>query len=70
MNKEALQFLGVVLVIIMFFILAIFFSREVDRKSCLSKYADFQPEYHGMFIGCLVRVGDKTVPVESLRLID
>ena len=70
MNKEALQFWGVVLVILTFFALAIFFSREVDRKSCLAKYADFQPEYHGMIIGCLVRVGDKTVPVESLRLVD
>lgn len=70
MNKEALQFWGVVLVIITFFVLAVFFSREVDRKSCLLKYADFQPEYRGMIIGCLVHVGDKTVPVESLRLVD
>ena len=70
MNKEALQFWGVISIIIMFFVLATLFSREVDRKSCLSKYADFQPEYRGMVTGCLVRVGDKTVPVESLRLVD
>lgn len=70
MNKEALQFCGVISVIIMFFVLAVLFSREVDRKSCLSKYADFQPEYHGMITGCLIRVGDKTVPIESLRLTD
>ena len=70
MNKEALQFWGVVLVIITFFVLAVLFSREVDRKSCLSKYVDFQPEYHGMVTGCLVRVGDKTIPVESFCLTD
>ena len=42
----------------------------VGRASCLSKYADFQPEYRGVITGCLVQYNGKTVPAESLRVMD
>ena len=44
--------------------------RILDKKACLSRYADFQPEYHGMITGCLVQYNGKTVPVEALRVMD
>lgn len=42
----------------------------IERESCLSKYADFQPEYHGIITGCLVQHNGKTVPAESLRAMN
>lgn len=42
----------------------------VKRESCLSKYADFQPEYHGVITGCLIQYNGKTVPAESLRVMN
>lgn len=42
----------------------------IERESCLSKYADFQPEYRGAITGCLVQHNGKTVPAESLRVMD
>lgn len=42
----------------------------IDRASCLSKYADFQPEYRGVITGCLVQYNGKTVPAESLRVMN
>lgn len=42
----------------------------LDKNACYSKYIDFQPEYHGVVTGCLVQYNGKTVPVESLRVME
>lgn len=42
----------------------------MDKNACYSKYIDFQPEYHGVITGCLVQYNGKTVPVESLRVME
>lgn len=42
----------------------------LDKSACLSKYADFQPEYRGVITGCLVQYNGKTVPAESLRVMN
>lgn len=44
--------------------------QTLDKKACLSRYVDFQPEYHGIITGCLVQYNGKTVPSESLRVMD
>lgn len=57
--------------VVVFIILALFGgSVAIDRASCLSKYADFQPEYRGVITGCLVQYNGKTVPAESLRVMN
>lgn len=67
MDKELWVFVGVVA----FIILTLFGGiAAIDRASCLSKYADFHPEYHGIITGCLVQYNGKTVPTESLYIID
>lgn len=67
MDKELCVTVGAVA-----FIMAAFFGVIVaaDRESCLTKYADFQPEYRGAITGCLVQYNGKTVPAESLRVIN
>lgn len=58
-------------VVYAFVILALFGGIVVINKaSCLSKYADFQPEYRGVITGCLVQYNGKTVPAESLRVMN
>lgn len=67
MDKELWAMVGVVA----FIMLALFGGIVViGRASCLSKYADFQPEYRGVITGCLVQYNGKTVPAESLRVMD
>ena len=67
MNRTEWTIVGVVI----FIMLALFGGIVgIDRASCLSKYADFQPEYRGVITGCLVQYNGKTVPAESLRVMD
>ena len=67
MDKELWAMVGVVA----FIMLALFGGIVViGRASCLSKYVDFQPEYRGVITGCLVQYNGKTVPAESLRVMD
>lgn len=67
MNKELWATVGVVA----FIMLALFGGVvAIDKQSCLSKYADFQPEYRGAITGCLVQYNGKTVPAESLRVMN
>lgn len=42
----------------------------IDKKQCYTKYSDFQPEYVGIITGCMVQYNGKTVPVESLRVME
>ncbi len=42
----------------------------IDKKACLSKYRDFNPEYVGLITGCMVEYNGKTVPSESLRVME
>lgn len=42
----------------------------VDKKQCYTKYNDFQPEYVDIITGCMVQYNGKTVPVESLRVME
>lgn len=61
----------IIIGVVAFIILAWFGGAvAIDRASCLSKYADFQPEYRGVITGCLVQYNGKTVPAESLRVMD
>lgn len=41
-----------------------------EFEQCYTKYNDFQPEYVGFITGCLVQYNGKTVPVESLRVME
>lgn len=43
---------------------------SLEREKCLTKYSEFQPEYHGLITGCLVQYNGKTVPTETLRITD
>lgn len=47
-----------------------FLINAMERERCLTRYADFQPEYHGFVTGCLVQYNGKTVPASSLRVMD
>lgn len=42
----------------------------IHKKQCYTKYNDFQPEYVGIITGCMVQYNGKTVPVESLRVME
>ena len=42
----------------------------LEREKCLTKYSEFQSEYHGLITGCLVQYNGKTVPSETLRITD
>lgn len=39
-----------------------------DKKTCYTKYAEFQPEYVGWATGCMIKVDDQVVPAQSLRV--
>ena len=63
--------LKIFLLIFVGFMLSIFIGAYyLEKNACYSKYSDFQPEYHGLVTGCLVQYKGKTVPVESLRVMD
>lgn len=67
MDKELWIIVGVVA----FIMLALFGGIvAIERAACISKYADFQPEYRGAITGCLVQYNGKTVPAESLRVMN
>ena len=54
--------------VIGFTCLMIFGVYLIDKKQCYTKYSDFQPEYVGII--CMVQYNGKTVPVESLRVME
>lgn len=39
-----------------------------DKKTCYTKYADYQPEYVGWATGCMITVDEQRVPADSLRM--
>lgn len=61
-------FIGVI--VFLFFIGILVIPYSIEKKQCYSKYSDFQPEYVGIITGCVVQYKGKTVPVESLRVMD
>lgn len=71
MSKEIWYLIGALVGIIVAFTVGLFFLiNTMERKGCLTRYADFQPEYHGIVTGCLVQYNGKTVPSSSLRVMD
>lgn len=42
----------------------------IEMKQCYTKYNDFQPKYVGVITGCMVQYNGKTVPAESLRVME
>ena len=67
MDKDII---AVLLFVIGFIGLAVGVAYYVEKNACYSKYTDFQPEYHGLVTGCLVQYNGKTVPVESLIVME
>ena len=67
MDKDLM---AILLIFIGFIGVSIGVAYYLDKNACYSKYSDFQPEYHGLVTGCLVQYKGKTVPVESLRVMD
>lgn len=67
MDKE---FVCVTTVLIGLICLMVFGAYLIDKKQCYTKYNDFQPEYVGLITGCMVQYNGKTVPVESLRVME
>lgn len=47
-----------------------FWAKYLAKETCLTRYADFQPEFHGMIKGCMVQYNGKTVPIEVVRVIE
>lgn len=39
-----------------------------DKKTCYTRYAQFQPEYVGWATGCMITVDEQRVPASSLRM--
>lgn len=64
------EFIVVIAVLIGIISLMFFGAYLMDKKQCYTKYNDFQPEYVGMITGCMVQYNGKTVPVESLRVME
>ena len=62
--------LVIFLIMCVFTGIALFCGYHISKDACYSKYADFEPEYHGLVTGCLVQYNGKTVPVESLRVME
>ena len=62
--------IAILLVVVGFIGLIICGIYYIDKNACYSKYTDFQPEYRGVITGCLVQYNGKTVPVESLRVME
>lgn len=42
----------------------------IDKSSCYSRYASFEPEYRGLVTGCMVNYDGKLIPAETLRITD
>lgn len=42
----------------------------IDKSSCYSRYASFEPEYRGLVTGCMVNYDGKLIPAEALRITD
>jgi len=40
----------------------------IDKKTCYSKYAAYQPEYVGLITGCMITADEQRIPAESLRV--
>lgn len=57
-------------VFVAFIAMLVFGIYSADKKQCYTKYLDFQPEYKGMITGCMVKYNGKTIPVESLRVME
>lgn len=71
MSKELWCFTGVLVgFLVAFTVSLVFLINATESERCLTRYADFQPEYHGIVTGCLVQYNGKTVPAESLRVMD
>lgn len=67
MDRGLWAIVGVYAFVILALVSCVF---AIEKQSCVSKYADFQPEYHGVITGCLVQHNGKTVPAESLRAMN
>lgn len=64
------EFIVVIAGVIGVICLVFFGAYMTDKKQCYTKYNDFQPEYVGVITGCMVQYNGKTVPVESLRVME
>lgn len=64
------EFIIIIAGVISFICLMFFGVYLMDKKQCYTKYSDFKPEYVGVITGCMVKYNGKTVPVESLRVME
>lgn len=69
-NKMDKEFIVMITGVIGVICLMYFGAYLIDKKQCYTKYNDFQPEYVGIITGCMVQYNGKTVPVESLRVME
>lgn len=65
--KEVFTYFFAVLIIVAELVVLI---NLLEKEKCLTKYSEFQPEYHGLITGCLVQYNGKTIPTETLRITD
>lgn len=65
--KEVFAYFFAALIIVAELLVLINF---LEKEKCLTKYSEFQSEYHGLITGCLVQYNGKTVPIETLRITD
>ena len=67
MDKEITAIIAGVIGFICLILFAIYL---IEKKQCYTKYNNFQPEYVGVITGCMVQYKGKTVPIESLRVME
>lgn len=48
--------------------IAVVLSVVVESSACHSRYGDLGKTTYGPIKGCMVKIGDRTIPVESLRI--
>ena len=68
MDGELKFVIGMSVVVVAFTTMLVITCDKIEKKKCLTKYADFQPEYVDFITKCQIKYKGKTIPAEALRI--